>query len=76
MTALEQLDAAVRRALKEEPTGRVLASVTGIFVGLTVELCRREGADVNNDITIDGGPNRDIMIHAPKLAPDTQESEQ
>lgn len=76
MEALENLDAAVRRALQEHPPGKVLACVTGIFVGLTVELCRREGADVGKDITIDGGPNRDITIHAPKapaLAAQSQE---
>lgn len=64
--ALEKLGAAVLAALEEASVADVLGVITGTFVGLTVEVVRRQGHDVNKEIEVDGGPNRDITIHAPK----------
>lgn len=66
MNALEKLGDALGQALDEAPVSDVLSILTGAFVGLTVELVRRQGHDVNKEIKVDGGDNRDITIHAPK----------
>ncbi|MCA8017755.1 hypothetical protein [Burkholderia metallica] len=65
--AIETLGAAIERALDDAPVTDVLAILTGAFVGLTIELIRREGHDVNKEIRVDGGQERDITIHAPKV---------
>jgi hypothetical protein len=65
-TALDKLGAAIEHALGEESASSVLSVLTGAFVGLTVELVRRQGHDVSKEIKVDGGLNRDITIHAPK----------
>ncbi|WP_434717171.1 hypothetical protein P5X00_35870 [Paraburkholderia sp. A2RO-4L] len=65
-TAIGKLGAAIEQALSEAPAADVLSILTGAFVGLTVELVRRQGHDVTREIKVDGGPNRDITIHAPK----------
>lgn len=44
-----------------------LVLITGMFVGLTVETCRRAGQDTDGPICIDGGRMRDITIHAKKV---------
>ncbi|WP_175946713.1 hypothetical protein [Burkholderia pyrrocinia] len=66
-TAIDALGEAIDRALDDAPVTDVLAFVTGVFVGLTLELVRREGHDVNKEIRIDGVEQRDITIHAPKV---------
>ena len=63
---IEKLGAAIEQALDEAPVSDVLSVLTGAFVGLTVELVRREGHDANGEIKVDGGNQRDITIHAPK----------
>lgn len=68
MSALDKLEAAIETALNEETVDEVLAVLTGAFVGLTVELVRRQGHDVTKEIRVDGGRQRDITIHAPKEA--------
>ncbi|MBR7972905.1 hypothetical protein KDX01_07215 [Burkholderia vietnamiensis] len=65
--AVEALGAAIEHALDDAPVTDVLAVLTGAFVGLTIELVRRQGLDVNNEIKIDGVKQRDITIHAPKV---------
>lgn len=65
--AIESLGEAIDRALDDAPVTDVLAFITGVFVGLTLELVRREGHDVNKEIRIDGVEQRDITIHAPKV---------
>lgn len=65
-TAIENLGEAINRALDEAPVSDVLSILTGAFVGLAVELVRRQGHDVSQPIKVDGGPNRDITIHQPK----------
>lgn len=65
--ALEAITEAVGNALAEASVTEVLAVVTGVFVGLTVELVRRQGHDVSKEIKVDGGQQRDITIHAPKV---------
>lgn len=66
MSVLDKLGVAIEAALEEEPVSDVLAVLTGAFVGLTVELVRRQGHDVTKEIRVDGGRQRDITIHAPK----------
>lgn len=67
MSALDDLGNAVHAALKEETVDDVLALLTGCFVGLTLEVLRRNGHDdESKDIHIDGGSERDITIHAKK----------
>lgn len=65
--AIENLGAAISRALDEAPVCDVLPILTGAFVALTVELVRRQGHDVGQKIEVDGGVERDITIHAPKV---------
>jgi hypothetical protein len=66
-SAMENLGAAIRRALDEAPVSDVLSLLTGAFVALTVELVRRQGHDVSQKIEVNGGQERDITIHAPKM---------
>lgn len=67
--ALENLGAAIERALDECPVSDVLSVLTGSLVGLAVELVRRQGEDINKSITLDGGDQRDITISPPKTPP-------
>lgn len=64
--AIKSLGDAISKALDEAPVSDVLALLTGAFVGLTLELVRRQGHDVNQKIEVSGGKERDITIHAPK----------
>ena len=66
MSAIEKLGAAIELALDECSVQDVLSILTGSFVGLTVELVRRQGHDTKKQITVDGGNQRDITIHATK----------
>jgi hypothetical protein len=66
MSDIEKLGAAISDALDKCPVADVLSVLTGSLVGLTVELVRRKGEDVNKQITLDGGEQRDITIHPPK----------
>lgn len=66
MSALEDIGKAIVKALEEHPAVDVLSVITGHFVGLSVELCRRNGHDADTQIMLDGGTNRDITIHAKK----------
>ena len=66
MNALENISVAIERALDECVVEDVLALLTGVFVGMTVEVVRRSGNDANKEITVSGGKERDITIHAPK----------
>lgn len=66
MSTIEDLGNAIDRAIDDCDVGEILTLLTGVFVGLTVELARRHGADTDKQITIDGGKSRDITIHAPK----------
>jgi len=63
---LDSIGDAVAEALRTEPAETVAAIVTGIFVALTIELCRRHGSDVNNQININGCGSRNITIHPPE----------
>lgn len=64
--AIDTLGEAIATAISTADIDDVLALLTGTFVGLMLEVVRREGHDVNKEILLDGGPNRDITIHAPK----------
>lgn len=65
-TPIQRLGAAIEMALDECSPADVLSVLTGAFVGLTVELARRQGHDPDVQIKIDGGTSRDITIHAKK----------
>ena len=64
---LVKMGEAIENALENCPINDVLSVLTGAFVGLVVELVRRNGQDTNKQITIDGGStSRNITIHPPK----------
>ncbi len=75
-TPINALGAAIERALGEAPVADVLSVLTGAFISLTVEVVRRHGHDVQQDIKVNGGPRRDITIHAPKPAGEAQRTEE
>jgi hypothetical protein len=65
--AISELGDAIVKALDRADVQDVLALLTGSFVSLTLELCRREGCDTSKEIRLDGvGTRRDITIHAEK----------
>lgn len=64
--SIYELGAAIERALDEEPALDVMSVLAGAFIGLTVELVRRQGHDVTKEIKVNGGQHRDITIHPPK----------
>ncbi len=68
MSALQEMGNAISRALDECPASDVLSVLTGAFAGLTIELIRQSGNNPDLDITIDGGNERNITIHAKKGA--------
>ena len=65
MNAAENFENALLRMV-EEDAQTALCLVTGAFVGLTLELIRRQGHEPVGDVLIDGGECRDITIHAAK----------
>ena len=67
--AITARDEALDIALDECPVEEVLSFLMGNFVGLVVEVCRRNGgADENCEIKIEGGANRDVTIGPRKSA--------
>jgi hypothetical protein len=64
--AIDNLRAALDRAINEEDTCDILSVITGSFVGLTIELVRLQGHDQTKEIFLDGGQQRDITIHEEK----------
>lgn len=68
MSKADKLRAAVHTALSECPVDEVLSVLVGSFVGLTVELVRRQGHDTNTAITFDGGNKRTVTISAQQEA--------
>ena len=65
MNAVENFESALLRMVEEDEQ-TALCLVTGAFVGLTLELIRRQGHEPVGDVLIDGGESRDITIHAVK----------
>jgi hypothetical protein len=66
---------AFERALLDlagEDLPTALSVLTGCFVSLTLEMVKRAGHDTDRDIKVDGGDQRDITIHAPKVTPNAQ----
>lgn len=64
--SLDRLADAFDKALDDQSVEDVLSVLTGAFVGLVVEVARRNGGDGSLSITIDGGDQRDITIHPVK----------
>jgi hypothetical protein len=65
--AIDKLGAAIAEAVGNAEVQDVLALLTGSFVSLTLEMLRREGHEPKGAVLLDGGKNRDITIHAPKV---------
>lgn len=55
--------------LDEVGVADALSAATTIFVSLVVSYTKARGHDADQPITIKGGKNRDITIHAPKKEP-------
>ena len=66
MDSVDVMMDAIDKALDDGHVSDVLSVLTGMVVGLMLELCRREGHDTNGPVTIDGGDNRDLTIGPPK----------
>jgi len=60
--------------LAGENVSLALSVLTGCFVSLTLEVLRRKGHVPDGDIKIDGGDQRDITIHPPKVPPNAKVS--
>ena len=58
--------------LAGENVSLALSVLTGCFVSLTLEVLRRKGHVPDGDIKIDGGDQRDITIHPPKVLPNAE----
>lgn len=65
--ATDNFEAAILGLVDEDPA-QALSILTGVFVSLTLSLLRNEGHEPIGDVRIDGGDNRDITIHAPKVS--------
>lgn len=65
--AIDELGEAIAKAITHADINDVLALLTGTFVGITLEIVRREGKDPSKAILVDGGDSRDITIHAAKV---------
>lgn len=57
---------ALDRMLEESPS-EALPIITGVFVGAVVCITEAYGHDTSGEVRIDGGKERDITIHAPKI---------
>lgn len=69
MSAMDGKVKDFEKALAELVSGDLrlaLSAVTGCFVGLVIEVVRRNGEVPDGEIRIDGGAQRDITIHPPK----------
>lgn len=66
MTPAEEKFQSAFLDLVTEDEVSALTLVTGFFVGLTLEVVRREGHEPDGEVKIDGGAQRDITIHARK----------
>ena len=55
--------------LAGENVSLAMSVLTGCFVSLTLEVLRRKGHVPDGDIKINGGDQRDITIHPPKVPP-------
>lgn len=65
-TPEDRFMAAFDTYLDEVGVADALSVATTIFVSLVTSYTRARGHDVGRPITINGGENRDITIHAPK----------
>lgn len=66
--AITELNEALDIALDECPVEEVLSFLMGHFVGLVVEVCRRNGGvDESSEIKLEGG-SRDVTIGPRKAA--------
>jgi hypothetical protein len=66
-TAAEQNFEKALLDLAGEDVSLALSVLTRCFVSLTLEMARRNGHEPDGDIKINGGDQRDVTIHAPKV---------
>lgn len=64
--AIDNFRAALDTFVEEAEADVALALITGAFVGLVKAVMESNGLDTGGEILIQGGPNRDITIHAEK----------
>ena len=64
--AIDNFVEAFDRLIDEEGPAASMSLITGCFVSLVIQYMEHKGYSTDRDITIDGGENRDITIHAPK----------
>lgn len=64
--AQQAFNDALDRMLEESPS-EALSIITGAFVGTVVGITEAYGHDTSGEVRIDGGKERDITIHAPKI---------
>lgn len=63
-TALDDIAAAVERAIDLCPANHVLSTVTGCLVGLVEALAEGNGADPSKAVVLQAGfGSRDVTIH-------------
>lgn len=65
-SAHDRFLAAFDAYLDEAGVADALSAATTIFVSLVVSYTKARGHDAERPITINGGDQRDITIHAPK----------
>ena len=68
-SAHDRFLAAFDAYLDEAGVADALSAATTIFVSLVVSYTEARGHNADQPITINGGENRDITIHAPKKGP-------
>ena len=68
MSAADDFTDAFDALIEELGPADALAVITGTFVHLTLAVVKHAGHSIDGDLKIDGGKQRDITIHAPKVA--------
>ncbi|CUI48746.1 hypothetical protein [Achromobacter xylosoxidans] len=64
---LDQVGDLYVQIAKRDPA-MALQVATGAFVSLLLSYMEARGIETNKNIHVDGGDNRDITVHAPKLS--------
>ena len=72
MKAHDEFVEAFDRFIQEVSIADAMSVATGLFVSLVVSWIELKGEDPSKKITINGGDQRDITIHAQKPATGSQ----
>lgn len=65
-TSHDEFLAAFRKFMDQTSVADAMSVATGMFVSLVVGYTEQQGEDGSKSITVDGGDQRDITIHAVK----------